>query len=98
MYTARPRDNDVPADRVVEWRDDDVRIVGRGGTDRRVEVGHEIARSLTAEGIRDRRCEPENRKRSDWSENKLERCFTGRRCHAEGRRLRPGAAKGSHQT
>src|ERR1700681_3589980 len=65
VYTARPLDDRVPSDRIVEWTDQDIGACRARGLRRAVEVGHEISRAFHAEGMRDRSLESEHRYRAD---------------------------------
>src|SRR5580704_18926890 len=61
IHTTRPLDDDVFADRIVEWTDQDSRASRAGCADRRIHIGYQIARSLHAKRIRNRCLEPEHR-------------------------------------
>jgi hypothetical protein len=76
--SARPFDDRIAADGVVEWCDNDGRVVGLSGPDSRVEVRHKIACSFGTKRIRDWRLEGEYREGADRRENEF-KCRLARR-------------------
>jgi hypothetical protein len=79
VHSARPRKNRVTADRIVERRNDNVRAMRGGRADGTIEIGHQRAGPLGAEGIWDRGLEAENRECSDRRQNGLQNSFAGGR-------------------
>src|SRR5271170_195494 len=71
VHAARPLDNGISSDWVIEWSYKNVGACRASSLYRRIEIGHEVTRSLCAKRIRNRRLEPENRKRSYWSQHQL---------------------------
>src|SRR5260370_26720864 len=63
VYTARPLNDRVLSDRIVERTDQDIGACRTRGSRRAVEVGHEISRAFDAVGVRDRSLESEHRYR-----------------------------------
>src|SRR5713226_4965977 len=58
VYTARPLNDRVLSDRIVERTDQDIGACRTRGSRRAVEVGHEISRAFDAEGVWDRSLYP----------------------------------------
>jgi hypothetical protein len=57
VYTARPLNDHVPSDGIVERTDQDIGTCRTRGSRRAVEIGHEISRAFGAEGVQDRSLE-----------------------------------------
>src|SRR6201993_1733322 len=71
VHAARPLDNGISSDWVIEWSHKNVGACRASGLYRRIKIGYEVTRSLHAKRIRNRRLEPENRQRSYGSQHQL---------------------------
>jgi hypothetical protein len=87
----------VSADRIGEGLDDDVGARGPRRPDGRVQVSHQVSRSLRAERIGDGRLEAEERDHSDRRPEKLRRRAAGRRRCSHHRPLRALASEGREE-
>src|SRR5262249_9871718 len=81
-YAARPLDDGIASNGVVERCHDNVCSVGLRRLDRFIHVGHEVAGSFEAERIWDRRRETKHGERAYWREYRLPRRLArrGRDC------------------
>ncbi len=80
VHAARPLNDGVPADRILEWGDEDVGSCRLRRADRFVQVRNQISCTLHTKRIRDRRREAEHRQRADWREDQLHPGAARRRC------------------
>src|ERR1700760_4871467 len=71
VHAARPLDNGISSNWVIEWSHKNVGACRASGLDCRIEIGHEVTRSLCAKRIRNRRLETENRQGSYGSQHQL---------------------------
>src|SRR6202044_3281837 len=71
VHAARPLDNGISSDWVIEWSHKNIGACRTSGLDRRIEISHKVTRSLCAKRIRNRRLEPENRQGSYGSQHQL---------------------------
>ena len=97
VHAARPLDNGISSDRVIEWSHKNVGAGRASGLDRRIEISHEVTRSLCAKRIRNRRLEPENRQGSYWSQHQLGHGAARSWRHGEDALLGRGPAEGCYK-
>src|SRR5580693_8801975 len=98
IYATGPLDHGILADGIIKRTDDEIRPVSLRSSDRRVEVGDEIASAFVAKRIWTRCCESENRQGSYGRQYQLRHSFAWRRCHGEDALLGCGSAKRGQQT
>src|SRR5882757_9483657 len=98
VHATRPLDNGISSDWVIEWSHKNVGACRTSGLDRRIEIGHEVTRSLCAKGIRNRRLEPENRHTSRRCQDQLRHRAARSWRHGKDALLRGRAPKGRKKT
>src|ERR1700739_502451 len=83
VHAAWPLNDRVPANRIIEGSDQDIRARGPGGADRFVHIRDQIAGALQSEWIRNRRLEPEYRDGAGRSHDQLRHGAAGCRSYGE---------------
>src|SRR6266702_44165 len=97
VHATRPLNDCVPANRIVEGSDQDIRARGLGGADRLVHISDQIACALQPEWIRNRRLESEYRYGAYRSHDQLRHGATGCRSYGENALLGCCATKCGNQ-
>src|ERR1700758_5669584 len=98
VHAARPLDNGISSDWVIEWSHKNVGACRTSGLDCRIEIGHEVTRSLRAEWIGNRRLETKHRHGSHRCQDQLRHRAARSWRHGKDALLRGRAPKSRKKT